>query len=272
MTPDKLSQCRPNNFHASLSLPQLFFHLVLLRARDSNAYVYEPSRQTCSQMDTTSPPPPRPPPPHGLLAIKTPCGRDQKILQGLQEDVQGLKGLQEDVQGIKSELKRRRSSAGEEGGSGSRSRHSKARRRQKSSPFRAGDEMRDPSRSPPPAPDSDQDGSCSGERSSSDGERSRRAGSMGYRDAHHPRRRLSAPARGGGAMEQGYYPYGVSPGAYTYAAPPPVGYYHYAGGPPPHPLQGAAPGYPAAYPGYGIGGHPTGLPTGTQVCGSMTFI
>lgn len=161
-------------------------------------------------------------------------------------DRQMVQGLQEEMEGVKTQLKRRRSSPAEGEGS---TRHPKARRGSKGSPFQARPEKRGPSSSPPSALDSDHDNLGSGEWSSSDDEARRRGGGRGDQDAHHHHRRLSAPARGRGAMEQGYYPYGGPPRVYPGVAP----------------LF-----YPPMYPGYGGGGggaYATGMPMGIQVSG-----
>ena len=155
-----------------------------------------------------------------------------------------VEGLQEEMKGVKTQLKRRRSSPAEGEGSGS-TRHPKARRDSKASPLRPRPEKGGPSSSPPSALDSDHDDLGSEEWSSSDDGSTRRAGGKGYRDAHRGQRRLSAPASGSGAMEQGFYPYGGPQGGYPYAAPM---------------------FYPPVYPGYG-GGYAPGMPMGMQVRG-----
>lgn len=154
---------------------------------------------------------------------------DRQLVQDLREEVK--------------ELKRRRSSPAEGGGSGN-TRHPKARRGSKGSPIRARPEKRGPSSSPPSGLDSNDDDLGSDEWSSSDDEAKRRAGGRGYRGAQHRHRRLSAPARGRGAMEQGFYPYGAPPGGYPYPAPM---------------------FFPPMYPGYGGGGYAPGMPMGMQV-------
>lgn len=153
-----------------------------------------------------------------------------------------VQGLQEEMEGVKSQLKRRRSSPAEREGSGN-TRHPKARRGSKGSPLRPRPEKRGPSTSPVSALDSDHDDLGSDEWSSSDDESRTRGGGRGYRDAHRSHRRLSAPARGHGAMEQGFYPYGCPQGVYPYAAPmfyPPV-HQGYGG-------RGYAPGMPMEMP------------------------
>lgn len=154
-----------------------------------------------------------------------------------------VQDLKKEVEGFKTQLKRRRSSHAEGQGNGS-ARHPKARRGSKGSPLPARTEKCGTSSSPPSALDTDHDDLGSDEWSSSDNEVRRRPGGRGYRDARHGHRRLSAPAREHGAMEQGFYPYSGAPGGYAYGAP----------------LY-----YPPVYPGYGGGGYPTGMPMGMQV-------